>query len=84
MVKCEGNSRYLPFLLPKKLEKIVNFDSLMGKSAKVWFCVFCDDQPPWKADEKQACPTCKSKEDVLAAKRFQNLTTEEDGTVRNV
>ena len=61
----------------------MNFDSLMGKSAKVYFCVFCDDQPPWRAEEVQPCPTCGETEDVMAAQRFQNLTTETEGTTRN-
>jgi len=30
--------------------------------AQVWFCLACDDQPPWKADEKKPCPTCGTTE----------------------
>lgn len=62
----------------------MNFDSLMGKSAQVYFCLVCDDQAPWRAEEVKPCPTCKVTESVTMAQRFQNLTTETDGTVRNV
>ena len=60
----------------------MNFDSLMGKSAKVWFCFNCDDQAPWRAEEIVKCQTCSETSSVRAAMRFQNLTTESDGTVR--
>lgn len=62
----------------------MNFDSLMGESAKVWFCMSCDDQPPWRTEEVKPCPTCKVTNDVTLAQRFQNLTTEADGRVRQV
>lgn len=62
----------------------MNFDSLMGKSAQVYFCLGCDDQVPWRAEVVKACPTCKTTEDVIKAQRFQNMTTEADGTVRNL
>lgn len=62
----------------------VNFDSLMGKSAKVYFCMDCDDQPPWRAEDVVKCPSCHSAGGVKAAQRFQNLTTEADGTVRSL
>jgi rubrerythrin len=62
----------------------MNFDSLMGKSAQVYFCNQCDDQPPWRAEKIENCPTCKTTEGVVGAQRFQNLTTETDGTTRNV
>jgi hypothetical protein len=62
----------------------MNFDSLMGKNAEVYFCLVCDDQPPWRAEEVKACPTCNSTDDVAMAQRFQNLTTENDGRVRHV
>ena len=39
----------------------------------VWFCLACDDQPPWKADEKKPCPTCKSTDSVKEATRFGNM-----------
>jgi hypothetical protein len=55
----------------------------MGKSAKVYFCVVCDDQSPWQAEKLQPCPTCGKTDDVVMAQRFQNLTTEADGTVRH-
>lgn len=60
----------------------MNFDSLMGKSAKVYFCIDCDDQAPWRAEEIVKCPSCDKTSGVMAAQRFQNLTTEKDGTVR--
>ncbi len=41
--------------------------------AQVWFCLACDDQPPWKADEKKPCPTCGRTDDVKEATRFSNL-----------
>lgn len=62
----------------------MSYDSLMGKSAQVFFCLRCDDQAPWRADGTQPCPSCGTMEDVVAAQRFQNLTTEADGTTRNV
>lgn len=62
----------------------MNFDSLMGKVAQVYFCLGCDDQPPWRAEEVKICPTCKVTDDVTAAQRFQNMTTEADGKVRHV
>lgn len=61
----------------------MNFDSLMGKTAQVYFCLGCDDQEPWRAETIKACPTCKLTDDVKSAQRFQNLTTETDGTIRN-
>lgn len=60
----------------------MNLDHLRGMSAKVWFCTNCDDQPPWKADKIYDCPMCGTADSVMAAQRFQNLTTEDDGTVR--
>lgn len=60
----------------------MKYDSLMGKSANVYFCIVCDDQAPWRAEKIEKCPTCKSPDGVIAAQRFQNLTTEKDGTVR--
>jgi hypothetical protein len=41
--------------------------------AQVWFCLGCDDQPPWKADEKKSCPTCGTTDQVKEATRFSNL-----------
>jgi hypothetical protein len=41
--------------------------------ARVWFCVACDDQAPWKADEKKPCPTCETTDSVKEATRFQNM-----------
>lgn len=60
----------------------MKYDSLMGKVASVFFCITCDDQAPWRAEKIEKCPTCKSTDGVVAAQRFQNLTTEKDGTVR--
>lgn len=60
----------------------MNLDHLRGVSRKVFFCLDCDDQAPWIADDIVKCPTCKSAAGVTAAQRFQNLTTEEDGSVR--
>jgi DnaJ-class molecular chaperone len=45
----------------------------------VYFCLSCDDQPPWKSDDIKPCPTCKTTGDVTAATRFQNLTTDKHG-----
>jgi DnaJ-class molecular chaperone len=45
----------------------------------VYYCLGCDDQPPWKSDDIKPCPTCKTTGDVTAATRFQNLTTDKDG-----
>ena len=39
----------------------MNFDSLMGKSAKVWFCYSCDDQPPWRAEEVKGVPNVSTR-----------------------
>ena len=41
--------------------------------AQVWFCLGCDDQPPWTADEKKACPTCGTTDQVKEATRFSNM-----------
>lgn len=45
---------------------------------QVWFCLFCDDQEPWKAQELQACPTCKTAADVTRAVRFGNMDSKGD------
>ena len=45
----------------------------------VWFCLGCDDQPPWKAEIERPCPTCQSTDDVKQATRFGNLTTDPSG-----
>jgi hypothetical protein len=45
----------------------------------VWFCVACDDQPPWTAEVLRPCPACESKADVKKAQRFGNLTTDAAG-----
>ena len=47
--------------------------------AQVWFCLACDDQPPWKADVLRPCPTCQSTEDVKKAQRFGNVFTDAEG-----
>lgn len=39
----------------------------------VYFCMNCDDQPPWKADRVYDCPTCRSADSVETAKRFTNM-----------
>jgi hypothetical protein len=39
----------------------------------VWFCLACDDQAPWTADEVKPCPTCGSVEQVKAATRFRGF-----------
>jgi hypothetical protein len=44
-----------------------------GMRAMVWFCTACDDQAPWKADERKPCPTCKSEEHVKAAERLPGM-----------
>jgi hypothetical protein len=41
--------------------------------AQVWFCLGCDDQPPWKADEKKPCPTCGTTDQVKEATRFSGM-----------
>jgi hypothetical protein len=46
---------------------------LSSPASQVWFCLACDDQPPWKADEKKPCPTCGTTESVKEATRFQNM-----------
>jgi hypothetical protein len=47
--------------------------------AQVWFCLACDDQPPWKDDILRPCPTCQSTADVKKAQRFGNLFTDAEG-----
>ena len=39
----------------------------------VWFCLACDDQAPWTADEVKPCPTCGRVEQVKAATRFLTM-----------
>jgi Zn finger protein HypA/HybF involved in hydrogenase expression len=39
----------------------------------VWFCLACDDQAPWTADEVKPCPTCGSVEQVKAATRLRTM-----------
>jgi hypothetical protein len=46
---------------------------LSSPASQVWFCLACDDQPPWKADEKKPCPTCQSTDQVKEATRFSNM-----------
>jgi Zn finger protein HypA/HybF involved in hydrogenase expression len=42
-------------------------------SSQVWFCLACDDQPPWKAHELKPCPTCKSTDQVKSATRIPGM-----------
>jgi hypothetical protein len=39
----------------------------------VWFCLACDDQAPWTADEVKPCPTCGNTEQVRAATQFRTM-----------
>lgn len=45
----------------------------------VWFCLACDDQPPWTADILRPCPACGTTDSVQKAKRFGNLETDDEG-----
>lgn len=63
---------------------MVNYDPLISKTVEVWYCANCDDQPPWRAEQLYNCPNCKKDSLVIKAERFQNLTTETDGTARHV
>ena len=45
----------------------------------VWFCLACDDQPPWKAEILRPCLTCASTAEVKRAQPFGNLTTDAAG-----
>ena len=46
---------------------------LSSPASQVWFCLACDDQPPWKAEEKKPCPTCKSTDQVKEANRIPGM-----------
>lgn len=62
----------------------MNFDSLMGKSSSVWFCVDCDDQAPWKHETMVKCPTCAATSGVMEAKRFTNMNQQNNCQVEEL
>jgi Zn finger protein HypA/HybF involved in hydrogenase expression len=47
----------------------------MTGAITVFFCLTCDDQPPWKSDTEVICPSCGSIESVTEANRFGNMET---------